>query len=326
MKFSKHQKETIELIYSGVIYDIYSYLKHFEKLTFVKIYKEEIEQSFLNDSIPKKFYRRKELQRKRANTLTENEYQEKLRKKEINAQNYISENLKLNYCSGIKNVSYKEDTFTIDFYDGIYIPEDFNDILDFLILWQYLKSEMLILEVPKQCSIETLGLFFEQSMSAVELPNSLEEQLECIDYSNFMYEDKYYIRDKDYIISQEHYAMCEDYIDKKIYPSTKLSIFIKNNFKTYEELTQNHALFVAWLAVFVSIALTFLPYLQKEENPDLASIAQDIHYIRQDIASSNLTEDVLKKLDSIIEMLVEIDNKLTSNYSQYNGTSASKFN
>ena len=313
MKFSNHQKETIKLIYSGVIYDIYSYLKYFKKLNFVKLSKNEIDKSFLNDSIPKTFYRRKNLHNSRANILTENEYQEKLRKKQIDSDNYIVENLKLNYCSGLKKVSCKDNSFVIDFYNGIYIPDNFNDILDFLVLWQYLKTEMLILEVPNKCSTETVGLFFEKSIGIAEVPSSLQEQLKCIDYSTFTYNDKYYTHGKDYVLSQEHFAMCEDYIGKKIYPSTRLSIFIKNNFKTYEETTQNRALFVAWLAIFVSVALTFLPYLHKEENPNLTSITEDIQDIKHDIDSSNLTEDIIKKLDTIIEMLSEIDNELFSN-------------
>lgn len=303
MKFSKRQKDTVRLIQSGDIYDISTYLKYFKLGREIKFSKEKITEQFHADCLPKTYYRRKDLQPSRGNTLSEIEYNEKLHQNQIDPNKYISENLQLSYSSGIKQEFWENNSYTINFYDGVYIPNDFQDVLDFLTLWQYLKSEMLILEVPNSCSAETLSLFYEPSSDNTHQPHCLEDQLKCIDYSTLTYADTYYIGNENYAFSHEHCSMCKDYLGKKIYPSTKLSLFIKKKFKTYEETTQNRALFVAWLAIFVSIILTFAPYLHQEDNPNLTSLVNDVNEIKNTINAKDSSTELTSSLDAVLEKL-----------------------
>lgn len=311
MKFSKHQKNIIRLIQSGDIYDISSYLKYFNKGCTIKLSKETVNERFFSDNLPKTYYRKKNLQHTRGNTLTSNEYNEKLNQNLINPNNYIAESLKLSYSSGIKHETWENNLYTIDFYKGVYIPNDFNDILNFLTLWQYLKSEMLIFEVPQDCNSEILGLFYEHSSDTINHPHSLEEQLGYINYDDLTYADTHYIDNEIYIFSHEHCSMCRDYLDKKLYPTTKLTLFVKKNFKTYEETTQNRALFVAWLAIFVSIFLTIAPNLYPHRNTEMDSLLSDINEIKDSINLQRQSSEVSSTLDSILKKLDLITDQLT---------------
>lgn len=310
MKLSKHQKETIRLIASGDIYDIPTYLKYFNLGCKIKFSKEKITEQFNADELPKTFYRRKNLQCSRNNTLTDIEYIEKLKKHQLTPEHYTAENLKLNYSSGIQQETFENTTYTIDFYEGVYIPNNFNDIVDFLTLWQYLKSEMLILEVPNPCSVQMIGLFFELSTANSFSPTSLEEKLKCIDYSTLTYADRYYLQNKCYTFSQQHCAMCKEYINKKIYPSTRLSLFIKKNFKTYEESTQNRALFTAWLAIFVSVILTFTPNIHQDDSSSIQTITSEVSEIKELLQTQDVSTELSSKLEQIIRKLDLIRQKI----------------
>lgn len=325
MKLSKHQKETIRKIFLGEIYDITSYLKYFNLGTQVKFDKDSIEDSFDKDNLPKKYYYYSSVKRKPSNMLTEAEYLQKLQNGELDPSHYTECTLRLSYNTGIKQETWEGQKFTLSFYEGVYIANSFSDILEFLMIWQFLKSEMLILEVPQDFSPKVLGLFYTKTALYRDDSMPIENRIKNIDYKDFTYDDQYYLN-SNYTLSHEHCLMCKEYLDKRICPSTRLGLFIKKRFKTYEEETQNKALFVAWLAIFVSIALTFLPHLHKEENPNLDAITQDIQDIENSIDSSDLYEDITKKLDSIIEKLNEIDSKLSSNRLQDTTTPLSESN
>ncbi len=311
MKLSKHQKETIRKIFSGEVYDITSYLKYFSLGTEVKFDKDLVEDSFDKDNLQKKYYCHNSVKHKPSNMLTEADYLQKLQNGELDPNHYTENTLRLSYNTGIKHETWEGQKSTLNFYEGVYIANSFTDILEFLTIWQFLKSEMLILEVPQDFSPKALGLFYTKTALYKDNSMPIEKRIKNIDYKNFTYDDRYYLN-INYTLSHEHCLMCKEYLDKRICPSTRLGLFIKRRFKTYEEETQNKALFVAWLAIFVSIALTFLPYLHKEENPNLDSITQDIHDIKHSIVSADLNEDITRKLNSIIEKLNEIDSKLSS--------------
>lgn len=311
MKLSKHQKETIRKIFSGEINDITSYLKYFNLGTEVKFDKNLIEDSFSKDNLPKKYYYHSSVSRKPSNMLTETDYLQKLGNGELDPNHYKESTLRLSFNTGIKQETWEGQTYTLNFYEGIYVANSFTDILEFLTIWQFLKSEMLILEVPQNFSPKVLGLFYTKTALNKDNSMPLENRIKNIDYKDFTYDDKYYLNNN-YTLSHEHCLMCKEYLDKRICPSARLGLFIKRRFKTYEEETQNNALFVAWMAIFVSIALTFLPYLHKEENSTLDSIAEDLHDIKYSIDSSDLNGDITQKLNSIIEKLNEVDSKLSS--------------
>lgn len=311
MKFTKHQKETIKGIYRGDIYDISSYLKYFNLGSYIKIDKEEILNKFNSDEIPKKYYCANSLQRKYSNVASEYDYNKKVQNGDINPEKYSAYQLHLSFNSGIKHELWEDTEYCLDFYNGVYIANRFDDILEFLTLWQFLISEMLILEVPHNFSADTLGLFYNKAPDFETETLSLNERIKSINFEDFSYDDQYYLTNN-YILSQEHCLMCREYMDKRIYPSTKLGVFITKHFSTYEETTQNKALFVAWLAIFVSIALTFVPYFQPKDNSDIKSITKSLKDIKSSIEKKELSKELSLKMDIIIEKIDTLSDKISS--------------
>ena len=106
--------------------------------------------------------------------------------------------------------------------------------------------------------------------------------------------------------------MCKEFMNKRIYPSAKLGIFIAKHFTTYEESTQNKALFVAWLAIFVSVGLTFIPYFQQSDKSDIKSGIKNSKDIKSSIESTELDVKLSDKLDIIIKKLDILLDKITS--------------
>ncbi|MDD3014511.1 MAG: hypothetical protein PHC34_12480 [Candidatus Gastranaerophilales bacterium] len=263
MKFTQHQQQIIKHIKSGEIYDLESYLKQFDLCEYIKYDKETILNQFTQDDICKTYHYPCSLTPKAATVITDDEFIQKSNTRQIDCSKYCTLILKLKFDTGIKKVESNGEIHEVNFYDGVYIGKSFDYIIEFLTLWEYLKSELLILEVPAALSANTLGLFFEKSTDTLVLGNSLDN----IDFCDSTYKDTPYLVDKLYSFSNEHYTICKEYISKRIYGTPKLNLFIQKGFKTSEEALQKSALIAAWLAILVSIFLTVLPYIySKYEN------------------------------------------------------------
>lgn len=309
MKFTKHQKEVIRRIFNGDIYDISSYIKYYNLGRKIKFNKHEIIEKFNQDSLPKIYYYPKNLKLTYANIISEDIYKQRVKQGFINPNSYNQIILSLSFSSGNKKETWENNSYEINFYDGVYIANNFNDILEFLTLWQYLKSQMLILEAPCQLTPCILGLFYEK-VEAIPLKiTSTEEKIKLIDFNHFAYDDRYYLSE-DYKLSFDHCTICKDYIAKKIYPSVQLGVFIKKRFRTSEEQAQIGASRLAKLAIIVSILINLFPLRPQEKSPEIISIQQDIKNIKTDIKKSINDSKKYKKLSKEINELL---NKLEQN-------------
>lgn len=314
MKFTKHQKEILKQILAGNVYDICSYVKHFRLGEFVKYDSEKMHREFEKDSVPKRLYHAKALKKNLSNMLTSSQFDAKLEKRELNPDEYIENTVTLKFDAGIQCIEYEGISYSFDFYNGVFVAKSCADIREFLVLWQYLKSEMLILEVPQKCTKETLGLLFEKTQNKVAQLSS-DNQIAHINLDDFTYSDRYYLGNETYKLSDDLCVMYGEYLNKKIYASTALDLFIKKRFRTAEERTQNSALLAAWLAIFVSILLTFGPLVHQSQ--DDAALIQKIDGVAQEIVgirdlfekyletneASNNTQVLIDKLDAIIDSL-----------------------
>lgn len=257
MKLNKKQKEILKHIKSGDIYDLFTYMKYYNLVKHIKYDKQEVNNLFNQDKICKKYYYYSNLTPSKAIVKTAEQFSQQLIAKEIEAINYTPASLSLNFNCGIQKITIDGKTHEINFYDGVYVTSSFNFIIDFLSLWQYLKSQMLILEVPVEISKETIGLFFEEDTCFSNANKKDVDILNLIDYSTFSFSDKYYL-DNTYSFSNAQYAICSDFLTKRIYPTPQLNIYIQNHFKTTEESTQKSALIAAWLAILVAVSLSVI--------------------------------------------------------------------
>lgn len=326
MKFSKHQKEILKQISSGNVYDLYSYVKYFGLGEWIKYDSDKIRREFEEDTVPKVFYYAKALKKNKSNMLTVSQFNAKLEKHELNPEEYLSDNVTLRYDTGIQHTEWEDNTYSFDFYEGVLVAKSHVDIREFLVLWQYLKSEMLILEVPQECSKETLGLFFARTENDLH-KLSVDEQIEHINFHDFTYSDRHYLGSATYELSWEYCIMYKEYLSKKMYASTALDLFIRKGFRTTEERIQNSALAAAWLAIFVSVLLTFWPLVHQGQDDavliqKIDGVTQEIvdfknlfeNYLETNEVSSN-TQVLLDKLDAIIDSLSN-DNTLEETPSQ----------
>lgn len=292
MYFSKHQKEILKRINSGEIYDILSYVKSFDLMEFKKIDKSSIDDLFAQDNIPKTYYHANDLSRQRSNIFTKDEFNSKRKNGNIDSSEYTKHTLILKYEGGTKQVSWNENNYCFNLYEGVYICTQLNSLLDFLIVWQYLKSNMLVLEVTQNCTKETLQLFLVPKTNSQNCITDIESRISKIDFENFTISDKYYLGGVEYQLSDD-YLRFQDFFEKRIYASPSLSTFISNKYKTKEERIQSSALWAAWLAIFVSIVLTFVPWLYETNSsndytPIVNSISSDVSGIKLSL------EDILQ--------------------------------
>lgn len=318
MKFNRKQKEIIKKIASDEIQDIYSYMTAFNLLTFAQFKKTEIEQSFFSDSLPKEYYFPLGLLPKFSTIETPDTFTQKVSAGLVNPDKYKSFSLSLNYNYGIKHLSWDNKNYIIDFYNGIHIANSFDDIVSFLSLWQYLKSEMLVIELPSDLTDKTLGLFYEKQVIPTSTqPLSQEEKIKGINFESHTYNDDNYFNGIDYKFSAEKCTICKEYLGKKIYPTPELNLYIQRNFKTCEEKTQSSALFAAWLAIFVSVSLPLIPGPQSDEAKYLSEIVSEIDHLQGELTTlkeqSNLYDSqVTEKLDEINQKIQDITDLLNS--------------
>lgn len=289
MIFSKHQKEIINCIYNEDIYDIMSYLKFFNLGEKIILDKDEILYKFNIDDLPKKFYYPKNLTPKYSNLIEESLYNLEVKNGNLDPQKYESATLNLNFSQEFKHEHWNNIDYTINFYDGIYIAKSFKKIIDFLSLWEFLKSEMLILDVPNNFSSDTLSLFYKKESNSLATPLlNPGERIKQINFSDFTYDDLNYLGDNIYTLSYEWCTICKDYLDRRIYPTSKLKNFIQNKFKTIEEKTQHSVLLATWLAIFVSIIFNLSSVFSKSHENYLKNISHDIKCIKELIQNEEL--------------------------------------
>ena len=312
MRFNKRQKDIIKKIASEEIQDIYSYMTALNLLSFAQFKKTEIEHSFYTDSLPKEYYFPLDLSPTYSTIETPDAFTRKVNEGLINPEKYTSFSLSLNFDYGIKHLLWDNVEYSIDFYNGIYIANSFDDIISFLSLWQYLKSEMLIIELPVDLTTKTLGLFYEKQTTPVSTqPLSQEEKIKGINFENHTYDDSNYSKGIDYKFSTKRCIICKEYLGKKICPTPELNLFIQRNFKTTEERTQSSALSAAWLAIFVSVALPLIPSPQSDESKYLSEIVTEINHLEEELTSIKEQSDIFDsetttKLDEINKQIKDI--------------------
>lgn len=251
--------------------------------------------------------------------LTEESYISQLLNNEINPDSYICEEVRLSKSGGIKREVWNNCQYDFNFYDGIYVLNSPEHILDFLILWQYLKSEMLILETPQQCTAKMLGLFHVQVENVHHGRTGVEDYLHDIDFDTLTYSDDHYFGETCYQLSHVYCTMYQEFLGKRIYPSANLKLFIEKGFCSSEERAQKQALLAAWLAIAVSIVLSIVPSLMPNNASDacfhaIENLTQEVTNVRKFIEAQDHTAgdfnnfDVLRnKLDTIIESLSNIN-------------------
>ncbi|MCG4662403.1 hypothetical protein L0P73_17640 [[Clostridium] innocuum] len=329
MKLTKKQKDIIKKISTGEIKDIPSYLNVYNLTSFKKLNKEEIVKKMKQEEGEKTYKKLKDGVEILVTTTTMDKATgfpsvstHTIPPKEEDFE-YVSATIAYTSSSiTIKNSDSK--SFTYDFFEGINITNSFNNIKDFLTIWQFLKSEGLVLEVEKEVkkedyepffefkpildtkfgkrkerekkeiktfkeAIETYGLDAERKVNILPFQITYSDKERYKDYRNYI--------DENFEYNKANELICSQFIDKQIYGNSSLETFIKNHFKTKEEISLTKTLIPAYLALFLTLGTTIWQN-SYNDNSEITDIKNHLIEIK-----NNLNEQTFSKLN-------EIENKL----------------
>ena len=344
---SKEEKQIIEKIKDGKVFDIISFLKEFELGSIKKYDKEVIEEKF-NESEQGKEHK---VLREDYDTSIGSNYMNSEGRLEFiynynvpKEKDYIRKKAILSFENTSSSIKYGNQNYYFNYLDGIFIPNSFENIKKFLVIWSYLKSEGLILEVDKLITKEELGIFFEQKSKSNDknqvnlegLSNIIEEiekSQASLNLQNmpFMYnKNKEVVRNANEFVDfnfqyiKEYELICSKFIGKKILPTTKLELFIKHNYMTKEDRNQLYAHVASYTSLFVaflSLVLAIGSFAKKDDTTEIINVQDRLKVIedKMDGINSSLIEITNEKykisdVDNIIkeinEILRNIDSKL----------------
>ena len=332
MKLTSHQKKIIDAIISKKVYDIPSYLEYFDKLhqrqyDFKKIravfeqcedgrtymFRQESDSFYYTDIYDSKG---NVCNTWRVPNKSTYEFVEYPITSPVKAN--LTKTVNVEFCS------YNGQQFSFDFLKNSYpVADSFEDIIDFITLWSYLKREALILEVDKQVEEKDLSIFFELREQEIK-PNTNPRWCTHFEVISDATDDqpargimhhlpdkdaKYYL-DRVWKLNEEIYLTCKDFIDKKIIASSELRVYQQKKFKTVEQISQSRNLFVAWVAVFISVISVLIgniwPLLKPQAPNYLHIISAQIASINESVRSDTVDEELLRELQKVSQSLAEL--------------------
>ena len=315
MKLSKHQKEIVFKIINGEVYDIQSYLLTFNKCHLEKYDMEALKSAFElseKDTLYKvikdgySLFTTGRTETLMGTTISfpqmrlhipENEY-------ELKPATFVDS------APTIK-CTYDEKEYEFDFCKGVDVISCFDDVLEFLTLWYYLKQEGLVLEVNKPLLDTDIGLFFKKIDKEVrhkkpEIEITYEGKpltpphtcdVESKPPQRFAYEYSTLTWELD----QENLLICKDYLGKKIVRTSALITYANKKFKTNEQVSQDNNFRVALIALFISVLSivmsNIIPLFQKQPSDYLEDISRQLVVIESHL--SNLEESLQNQSDSM---------------------------
>lgn len=258
MRFTSRQKEIIRKICSKEVWDIFTFVKNFQKEHIVHYDWNQIQQAFQNDTEAVTYYCPKKLSPTPANLIKENEFTDKVREGQIKSEDYKCFNPKLerSYAKRVEQIYGKN--FSFDFYKNVRVADSLEDIVEFLAIWQFLRGHALVLEVPQPLTSETVGVFFEriEIQEQKQIPFQIGDTPDTLFFS-----DRRYITDEVYSLSSDYLEICREFLGKRLYPAPGLKVFVQNHFKTQDEIAQTRNLIAAWVAIIVAILIGLAPYM-----------------------------------------------------------------
>lgn len=231
----------------------------------------------------------------------------------------------ISYIGSTKHIESSESTkFEFNYFEGINITNSFSDIKNFLTIWQFLKTEGLVLEVDKKLRKEDYEPFFEYKPLTETTYGKKNANKKSNDNSNINIDGKtcervdtplYFKLDtsnvkdfRDYIdynfdYNKSNELICSQFINKQIYGNSELDVFIRKRFKTNEQINVNKSLIPAYLALILTLATTLWQNFSTD-NSEIIAIQGQLAEIQQTLANSpnrdlTVLEEKLEELQTL---------------------------
>lgn len=340
MKLTKHQKQIVDAIIAGTVFDIPSYLRKFNKWhlckydlsrPLAKFEEEEGDKQYKVIVDEDKFYIKTKSPMNFGFTTQYVDIPIPRKPEDIPDDSW--EYKKAELIRNIKpvEVEYNGESFTFDFVEsGVNVANDFSDIIEFMGLWAYLRKESLIMEVPRDVTADDFGVLFElkPKKPKPEIPfviyrdNNTESPLRPIervtgDLNDFYHAPPTFLltsyMDEEWVINGEHQKNCEEYIGRKILPTGKLKTFKQRLYTTADEWQYRIPLFISIVALLLSLLPVVQSFFSSKEAEHLAQISQQLAAIEQFVQDETFSDDIEEIRDKLSD-ISEVVDEMRSNY------------
>jgi len=328
MKFTKKQKKIVQDIMDKKVYDITSFLRVYGHTKEFKYDKEGIEAAFNEIEQGRKYKVLKQGLSQFNMKFSPTTGKVQHVKNTFTDDDFEYKKATIDYSKLVKHRTVNDTEFKFNLLQTNIIGTGFSDIFDFLVVWQHLKENGLILEVEKQMKNEDVSVFYNEVNKGDKIPNNCNVQsfenlpnlrginnktIENIifekEISNIFDSIKPPERDAMNFVSttlefdEESFKICESKISYKIIPTPQLYYFIQKNFKTDVEAFNRNTLIAAWTAIIITltfsiISLGFNTISYNNSNEDTAKYFENIDILQD-------------KLDDINNNIIEQQRLLT---------------
>lgn len=339
MKLSKHQKQIVDAILTGKVFDIPSYLKEFQKChlckydlsrPFAQFEEEEGGKQYKVIVDEDKFYIKSKYPTNFGFGTTCVDVSMPRNPEDIPEDSW--EYKKPELIRNIKPIElkYNGEMFQFDFVEaGVNVADDFDDIIDFMSLWSYLRQESLVLEVPRDVTEDDFGILFElmprepkpENPFVIHRDKNPDSSIKPItrvtgDLDDFYPSPPTFLltsyMNEEWTINGEHQKNCEEYIGKKMLPTGKLKTFKQQLYTTSDEWRYRVPLFISIVALILSLLSVVQSFFPSKESEYLSQISRQMTTIEQLVQNETISSDIgeiKSKLSDFSEDVEELRSK-----------------
>lgn len=317
MKFTKHQKEIIKAINCGKVYDMYTYLQYFNLLEKFQYDLNLIKRNFEEEYGQNLYKVLKKGKSQYSFGVNGGYYKSELKEEDFE---YKKATLDLECLKQTSSYGDKQFTFNPVDKAGVEIAKSFESIKEFIVIWSYLTTNLLVLEVPKEVEPKDIGIFFEKRSVAeskyfkyqnLVVRNPLSKVLKKEGIQDLLSEmnvnsTSQNISAINYVdeiikINKDNLVVCNKHISKKLLSTPELELFIKRNYKTQDQINYFCALVPAYLSVLICI---IVPIIQGLDDSDSILREKHVHEIKQELKTIQM------KLESLNNEMYDVNTYL----------------
>lgn len=274
---SQEEQEIIKLIQEKKIVDIYSYLRYYNLGTEIQFQEKDILEAFENDFSDGDYnlivrdsisgFGERPLNELKPNTATvflnfDNSWMQEVESP--------ANEIKYDYC----------------LFTPIYICKDIDKILQFISIWQFLESEKFVIELPKPCEAQDMGLFLYKKEKNARTPGykniDIKSKTTPISPCEYM--------DWRLAINEHNLSLCMPYLKKQMQPTLSLDTFIETGFMTKEDLNERRnfrialaGVLIAFIASLASLIVSIIGMSNRGYYKELQDINNSIQQIRDEL-------------------------------------------
>ena len=327
MKYNKKQKEIIKAINSGKVSDVLSFVEYFKYYKIYNADKEKIQQRF---ELQEKGKTHTVLKAGKNQFVGGNILTGEMPQINTNDDIYEQKYAELGFEDANAYIEIGQNKFSYPLCseNGIIIATSFDEIKTFLSIWEILKKELLVLEVPKPINRNEIGLFFDiidknkkikrsnidlSQFTPIEIPEKYKQISEKIAAKENYIVDAAQFIDEELECDYDKLHICEYYLSKKILPTPTLNNYICDRFNSPEQKLGKLSLITAIIAIVISLitsAISMYITISSNNTPVLQSIDNKIRELNNNI--TYIYNETENKIDSSSDNIIKIQEGLQS--------------